>query len=1222
MNLLSAKKLIRLVDDNKKLSETIIPELVCRLIKSSADETDQCYFPFGDSVITRGFDGELVISKSHSSYVPEKQSFWEIGTDRKYKVKAKKDYRESLKKTTLKERKQSTYVQVLTRLIGTTEKKQLINELKVINKDYKKIIIYDANDIELWLKDNFHIILWLLNKYGEPIDEYSVDTVDHAYIEHIEANSLNIGHDLYLYNNNSAIKSIEMFLDGNELNHVSIKSNREGNTYSFRFALCVLHDLFDGKYKDKCLVVYSVDALRYVSTHCNNIVILIRNVERTDFLLNESNKYIFFDTPLSKAIVLNEISKGNLRNIFNNNAEALTVLKEKNYDVGAFMRCIDRNYLKHTPPYFNDPNRYDLVPIMLLGKIDLQNHTSLQLLKSLVGDDYDNYIYKMNVWSNKNDSPIYRKDNTFCAKSRKEFFSYITIDYPLKKIISLSKTIKAILKEVDKRYELNPDQWIMNSPDYQWDIDSVIETIKGFIYLAHTSIQYQYYFDVLTKTVFDGVLNNFELSLTIRSTFLFLFQLSKRSTWNYLNDALLKGRDTLIRLLDTKTTFVADSYVFMGSFLLIVDEFLKLDDYVSPSFEYLLKLYDSTNNERIKEHIKKVLSPVYTHSGLIRLTLQEKGDILYKHIDELNDREKYKDIVTSIASETSTIGYGVVELEYGEEPSQIEVTYEEIFAYKRVANEWLILESSTDEFISLYNKNINSLFYNSEDNIKSFIETVRKKVVTMSDDNKTKIYVITLKKIYELRRFENRRNYRGLLGDFEALLADSEPEDLFARYRFVFEGDHFPLLHPPIFGEDEYSEKEEEMRVTIVNDVVSKVLESYDDAFKKIVSINRNRYVWDSLFARCTDKLNELETILESNNEQGIRYYLYRINPSDLVVVKNKFVRYKPIIFKNLPFNDNSFVVVSDDPFEHVFWENNEHFWMKNIATPFDYIFDKYIKYCPPNLLSFFAFDYDIPYDKGLVLLQELSKNNNIKIVKKNDLIYELQEVVKKMDNKFDTDELALAEFKLIGYLYSYEDKYPLGIRRYFWNHPKSLASLLIDSSNRVKTLPENSIGKSLLFDSYTNMSSGCLIPQEYLLFKKEEIKRWTDGIMFEAGTDINDKQYRLLRNIVLNTLSFGPADSNGIWPIKEIADIVDSLGRVSFDESNAVANHFEIARVNQGTLGFVSGEETNNEKVEEYMRYASYYIKSHPTTYKALVGISNHYKEVADYNKRIRVDD
>lgn len=76
---------------SKRESQSIMPELIKRLIISSGAEVKKLTIPSGDNVYTPGWDGQ-VSSDSRIYNVSAGISLWEIGTNSDVTSKANSDY--------------------------------------------------------------------------------------------------------------------------------------------------------------------------------------------------------------------------------------------------------------------------------------------------------------------------------------------------------------------------------------------------------------------------------------------------------------------------------------------------------------------------------------------------------------------------------------------------------------------------------------------------------------------------------------------------------------------------------------------------------------------------------------------------------------------------------------------------------------------------------------------------------------------------------------------------------------------------------------------------------------------------------------------------------------------------------------------------------------------------------------------------------------------------
>lgn len=98
---------------DKRRSEELLPQLIYKLILASSSPS-KIDFPFGDSVSTGGWDGELEVEHGNL-FVPSGVSAWEFGTDKSVNSKANDDYEKRSKDPNPFDKKNTTYVFVTSR---------------------------------------------------------------------------------------------------------------------------------------------------------------------------------------------------------------------------------------------------------------------------------------------------------------------------------------------------------------------------------------------------------------------------------------------------------------------------------------------------------------------------------------------------------------------------------------------------------------------------------------------------------------------------------------------------------------------------------------------------------------------------------------------------------------------------------------------------------------------------------------------------------------------------------------------------------------------------------------------------------------------------------------------------------------------------------------------------------------------------------------------------
>jgi hypothetical protein len=152
-------------------SRGLLPELVFRLITASIKNPAELRIPFRGAIGQPGWDGIVVSPYSFDPYVPQGQSFWEIGTGNDPQDKATKVFKQRTKQTVEADRKSSTFVFVTQRSAkggwSVEKQKKWIDERRG-SSGWKDIRILDASKLTQWLYLFPGIDRWLAGEFGIP----------------------------------------------------------------------------------------------------------------------------------------------------------------------------------------------------------------------------------------------------------------------------------------------------------------------------------------------------------------------------------------------------------------------------------------------------------------------------------------------------------------------------------------------------------------------------------------------------------------------------------------------------------------------------------------------------------------------------------------------------------------------------------------------------------------------------------------------------------------------------------------------------------------------------------------------------------------------------------------------------------------------------------------------------------------------------------------------
>ena len=141
-----------------KECQSLLPELMRRLICASVKQLDRLSFPSGDAVHMPGWDG-IVSSQESIDMVPEGVSLWECGVNKDIQTKAKDDITKRTANPLGYIKSDSTFVFVTPREWAGANAWVLANQT-----GWKKIVVYTAVELEVWIEKCPTVGMWLADK--------------------------------------------------------------------------------------------------------------------------------------------------------------------------------------------------------------------------------------------------------------------------------------------------------------------------------------------------------------------------------------------------------------------------------------------------------------------------------------------------------------------------------------------------------------------------------------------------------------------------------------------------------------------------------------------------------------------------------------------------------------------------------------------------------------------------------------------------------------------------------------------------------------------------------------------------------------------------------------------------------------------------------------------------------------------------------------------------
>lgn len=1227
--LLTGEHFLELVKKNKKLSETIIPELIHRLVRETINSGAYTHFPANDDVSTPGFDGVITGNTIEHRFLPLGNLIFEMGAKKDcYKGIAKidKDYQKRKSDESIIDKNNFTYIAITTSILDAKDKQIKCNEY-IKDNIFKSVLIIDAIDITSWLEEHINICIWFLQKYGEKIDDYDVVLVSDEWNRISKATIPNLSNEIFIAGNEGNSKKIILDLKDSQGNKIfTISSDHYGRDFAYAFCVSTIIASDFTDLIERAIVVNSQVGMNYVNAFCKGKIVLVNfNCQDDRFAIELNNTYIFFgilfDVDIELNMIQQKIFEKEVVKLGYSESEASRISFIVDYNVLALRRLMTKIPSIKIPLWSKNHNKYELIPLLLLGEINMDKICDLEFLKSIIWEDVDSYTEKLNLWSEMNQSPILKYENIYRICSRKECFDFLQVDIFSLKLKSLEDKMISALSEINQKYKQENDKWYINDGTYKWRDRLINNVLDGFIILSDKNKRNQLHFDSFVEKIFDKIYGNYELSLTLSHHFKKLCELSPRSYISFLRKSVTSDKDNFEKFMKTTSPGLMMSNNYFNYVLYALENVLRQENCVLTGFETLLDMYYLFPDDKaLLEEVIKYLSPFATMTGLLNMPFSKKIDFFFRYIVNKDYDKTFKIVDKLYKNDNNSVMIGVSPSYRNYDGKEIKVTYHEIYDMKSKAFNWLVEnEKDSNELIQTLKNLLQNIHSIPFENIRKQLNVVKGKLIDSDDDVKVKANHEILRTRENILKYNNWKYLMNYIPVFDEFLNSIKPSERYIFIKSVLIDDNYPLLDPPTLEDSDWHEKTMKLREQVKKDLLKEIVEKEG---KKVIEriikdcTNNSSMIWNLIYDISEDHVTDFKTILDCKLNIGIRFYLRCMNEKELDFVLKEYEN-EEFVLQNLPYSKKIYTWVDGKHKEKEYWKHQ--YFDKTNDSDFEYLFNKFINFAPEKLISTCSYFVELDYDHSIKLLNAISNlidnESNKEIL--FDEIYSIQDFVRKMDQKYYTNELSLCEFKLLSVLKSGIEDYPMGIKKYFWDHPDELGKLLIQLHEQKNSLPSGSMGQKILFEAIFSFGGGCYIPSEYIVQRRSDIKKWVNGVLL-TSEDKDTETKTLIKYAIINTLATCPKQiSDDIWPIKEVADILENLALEDFEDKYEVSSSFSsgytnrrgIRNVNDGTLEFSLSE--------EYKKYQIYYQFTHPVTSKALEYISSGYNYEAENDRK-----
>lgn len=468
------------VRGNARDAQSVIVELVWRLVAASSPRPKERRFPLGDSIGQHGPDGLLDVNLAFDPFVPEGRSLWEIGTGRKAGDKATSDYSGLVEAIPEAVRLESTFVFV-TPLSGSRDWEHTWKEEaqatwledRRAKHEWKGVQVIDGTKLVDWIHQFPSVELWLAERtIGLPAQQ--IETAErHWNLIRTIGEPPPLTPHVFMANRDEARAKLSDVFEGTA---VQLKLHTHYLDEVVDFVSACVAELDDERRADtsgRCLVISGVDAWNAMSALTEKHILV------ADTALDLSNatgtKLIQAACRVGHAVIFGGAPGGipdpasaplpsprshqlkdALENAGYSEERARTMAQKSGGNLGSLLRCLQNRSLM--PEWADGSAAAKLAIAGVLGSWAEKSAADRAVVEAVSGNTYGEWIEKMREISIRPGTPLNQRDGNWSFVARYESWYALGPMLHDEHLDRLQTAAISVLQEKDPQFELPTEE--------------------------------------------------------------------------------------------------------------------------------------------------------------------------------------------------------------------------------------------------------------------------------------------------------------------------------------------------------------------------------------------------------------------------------------------------------------------------------------------------------------------------------------------------------------------------------------------------------------------------------------------------------------------------------------------------------------------------------------------------------------------------------------------
>jgi hypothetical protein len=438
-----------------------LPALVRRLIHATIEKPMLTQFPADEGTQRRGWDGITKI-ETGNAWVPDGDSVWEMGADKKPEAKANADYAKRTADSGAIDIPNTTFVFVTPR---KWEGKTKWCEDRKAEGKWRDVRVFDCDDLEQWLETAPAVDAWLARMLGKlPVGVEDIT----SYWEALSSTS-------------DPSLPPAVFLAGREKCKADLAAALGGAPAEIPVSALSLQEL-----RDFIAAVIASEAGEIANAAVARMII-VRDADGWRQLAGTKNRLILIagdELPLDRALIAEAVNGGHcvisltpytyvrsgigVRLPRADRWEMQKAMQAAGFDeqrseriareaggcTSILIRLSSKFAHQITPEWARPDNAAPILPLVLLGAWSDRSDEDRNLVERVTGEKYLNIQKLATKWINQPDAPLRFVDGIYSFVSREDSWRLLRSLFTRDLLDLFDKVAVEILSEDDPRYEM------------------------------------------------------------------------------------------------------------------------------------------------------------------------------------------------------------------------------------------------------------------------------------------------------------------------------------------------------------------------------------------------------------------------------------------------------------------------------------------------------------------------------------------------------------------------------------------------------------------------------------------------------------------------------------------------------------------------------------------------------------------------------------------------